>query len=191
MANFYIADLHLNHTNVTQAGKNFDNRPFKDVHEMNKVLCENWNNAVSKSDVVYILGDCIWSPDNNIYEEFNKLNGNKILIKGNHDRVKNSEYKKLFQTICDYREVRDTVDGKTYDLVLSHYPIMMWKGQHRGAIHIMGHIHNSAEYELYQKYLKDLEDFHGEKFKAYNVGCMMDYMNYTPRTLKEILEANE
>ena len=25
----------------------------------------------------------------------------------------------------------------------------------------------------------------------YNVGCMIDYMNYTPRTLEEIIKANE
>jgi hypothetical protein len=28
-------------------------------------------------------------------------------------------------------------------------------------------------------------------FNAFNVGCMLPYMNYTPRTLEEILEANK
>lgn len=27
--NYYIGDLHLFHRNVTDEGKNFDNRPFK------------------------------------------------------------------------------------------------------------------------------------------------------------------
>ena len=29
---------------------------------------------------------------------------------------------------------------------------------------------------------------YGIACEAYNVGCMMDYMGYTPRTLKEIRE---
>lgn len=190
--NYYISDLHLNHINVTKAGRNFDNRPFETVEEMNKVIFENWNKTISKSDTVYVLGDCIWNFENNVIEEFSKLNGNKILIKGNHCRVNNSEFKKLFQTICDYREIRDTANGETYDLVLCHYPIMMWKGQHReNSIHLYGHVHNSHEYTLYQKYLKDISDYNGEQFKAYNVGAMMPYMNYTPRTLEEIIEANK
>ena len=27
--------------------------------------------------------------------------------------------------------------------------------------------------------------------RMYNVGCMMSYMNYTPKTLSQILDANE
>lgn len=27
--------------------------------------------------------------------------------------------------------------------------------------------------------------------RAFNVGCMLPYMNYTPRTLKEILKSGE
>lgn len=193
--NYYISDLHFNHVNVTDEGRNFDNRPFKTVQEMNKILCENWNKVVTPNDTVYVLGDCFWTADNNIYEDFRKLHGNKVLIKGNHCRI-NPETKSLFQTICDYREMKDTVDGNTYSLVLSHYPIMMWKGQHRGAIHLYGHVHNSHEDMLYNKFLKEMEDYaksngNEEKYLAYNVGCMIDYMNYTPRTLKEILEANQ
>ena len=48
--NYYISDLHLNHINVTKAGRNFDNRPFETVEEMNKVIFENWNKGYHYCD---------------------------------------------------------------------------------------------------------------------------------------------
>ena len=40
----------------------------------------------------------------------------------------------------------------------------------------------------YQKIVEnDCRHAYSGKLRAYNVGCMMPYMNYTPRTLEEIL----
>mgnify|MGYP006874843677 CR=1 FL=1 len=39
--------------------------------------------------------------------------------------------------------------------------------------------------ENWKKELKQLQDIPG---RMYNVGCMMSYMNYTPRTLEEIID---
>ena len=48
--------------------------------------------------------------------------------------------------------------------------------------------------QFFNEYFKDRE-LKGytdcPQAKAYNVGCMIDYMDYTPRTLKEIIERNE
>ena len=40
-----------------------------------------------------------------------------------------------------------------------------------------------------EKYVKLWEKEVGMAFKAANVGCMMPYMDYTPRTLEEIKKA--
>ena len=53
---FYISDLHIDHANIL----GFDNRPFKDVEEMNNELIHRWNDVVSDGDLVYILGDMFW-----------------------------------------------------------------------------------------------------------------------------------
>ena len=51
--NFYISDLHIGHANCLA----FDNRPFKDVEEMNSEIIKRWNAVVSNDDHIYILGD--------------------------------------------------------------------------------------------------------------------------------------
>lgn len=63
-----------------------------------------------------------------------KLKGRKVLIKGNHDDVSDYRYKQLFAEVCDYKEISDSFKGQSVKLVLSHYPILMWNGQHRGTI---------------------------------------------------------
>ena len=81
MANLYIADLHLGHTNVIK----IDNRPFANVEEMNQKLIENWNNKVHSDDQVFILGDfCCGKEDEWVYF-LEQMKGVKTLIKGNHD----------------------------------------------------------------------------------------------------------
>ena len=39
--NYYISDLHLFANSQTKNGKNFDNRPFENVEEMNSTLSRN------------------------------------------------------------------------------------------------------------------------------------------------------
>ena len=80
---FFTGDLHFGHANVIA----FDNRPFKTVEEMDAELIRRWNNKVGKGDLTYVLGDMIWKARNDDAPELIKsLNGQIILIKGNHDR---------------------------------------------------------------------------------------------------------
>lgn len=80
---FYTSDLHLGHNNVIE----FENRPFKDLDEMDKSIIQKWNNKVSKGDSVYILGDLSFYKGEKTNEILRQLNGNKYLITGNHDSV--------------------------------------------------------------------------------------------------------
>lgn len=192
MSNFYISDLHLNHKNVTGEGINFDNRPFNTMAEMHEAIKKNWNSSVTNADTVYLLGDTIWKLTDEMIGLFSQLKGKKVAIKGNHDQFNDIRYKQLFTEICDYKEVPDNIGGINRMVVLSHFPILMWNGQHKGWIHLYGHVHNSQDEEFYQDSLKRLNDYYkdcdGEYYKpfyAYNVGCML--WDYTPRTLNEIV----
>ena len=194
--NFYISDLHLNHANVIK----FDKRPFENLSEMNTVIENNWNNIVTNEDFVYILGDIIWTKDEEVIGVLARLKGHKILIQGNHDHriLQDLRIRNQFEKIVPYEEVTDVVNGKRVDVILSHYPILMWNKQHKGSYHLYGHVHNSREHKYYVDALQALKTFidlsnenigRNENFNpiAINVGCMLLYMNYTPRPLQEVI----
>ena len=52
-----------------------------------------------------------------------------------------------------------------------------------------GHVHNTREWELVEKWKKEQWAMDIPS-RLINVGCMMEYMRYTPRTLTELLDAN-
>jgi calcineurin-like phosphoesterase family protein len=180
--NFYISDLHFGHHNIIR----YDNRPFKTIEEMNETMIANWNKVVSNQDYVYILGDISWYDDDKTVQIFRRLNGTKILIKGNHDNIKrNSELAKCFASIQDYAELY--LDKKN-KVVMSHYPILFWNGQFRDTVHLYGHVHNSHQWNMCESWADEARQLQDIPMRMYNVGCMMEWMDYTPRTLDEIIE---
>lgn len=183
METYFISDLHIGHKNVLD----FDKRPFKTLEEMNAKIKENWNNRVQKGDKVYILGDCLWNLNEENIKFINSLNGQKFLIRGNHDfRNASTKYNSLFTNIYDYKELKIKVNETTYPVFLSHYFIPFYNKHSYGGVLLHGHSHTSQERDEELRLAAELNE-KGYKIKAINVGCMLPYMNYTPRTLKELL----
>ena len=180
---FYISDWHYGHANCIH----FDNRPFKNVEEMNEALISNWNSVVSPGDTVYVLGDMFWSKTTEAIDVLDKLHGQKVLVQGNHDRVHDAQLRSKFVKIDEYMEIKDG----DRNIVLCHYPIPCFKNHFYGWYHLYGHVHTSFEANMmeHQKYL--MKELYNRPCEMYNVGAMMPYMNYTPRTLDEILVANQ
>ena len=180
--NYYIGDLHFGHVNCLA----FDNRPFKTIEEHDKALVDNWNNTVGIDDDVYILGDISWYNATKTIEIFQQLNGNKHLVIGNHDQklLKSRELRELFVEICHYKEI--TLDnGKI--LVLSHYPIPCFKNHFYGSYHFYAHVHNSFEWNMMERVKYEMKSLYNQPCNMFNVGAMMEYINYVPRTLEEII----
>lgn len=189
MSNFYIADLHFGHQNIIR----FDNRPFDSIEDMNEFLIDSWNKKVKQGDTTYILGDFCWGKEPEWIEILNKLNGNKVLIRGNHDLKQMSKaLKNKFLYIKDRHEISDC--GKK--LILSHYPEMTYKKSYDPNVFMLhGHVHeHTAEAKHVKKWIKDLKkscvNSWDNKGQIINVGCMLPEIDYTPRTLMEILHAN-
>lgn len=174
---FYIADLHFGHKNIIS----YDGRPFFTVAEMDQALIENWNSVVKKCDTVYVLGDVSWYNKDDQKNIVNQLNGSKILIYGNHDY--SSYHNDGFARSYDYLEIND--NGRK--VILSHYPIVSYNGMYRGWYHLYGHVHNTTDDNMVETYLKQWEAYYLKPCHAVNVGCMKPWMNYTPRTLDEII----
>ena len=181
---FFTSDLHFGHENVIR----FDNRPFNTVEEMDEEMIKRWNTKVGKGDIVYVLGDFIWkAATNEAVSIIRRLNGQIILIKGNHDRfLHNAAAKKALAGIKDYDDICVTLeDGTTRRCILSHYFIPFYNGHRYQAIHLHGHSHFTEEAAEEVRITTELNE-KGYDLKIYNVGCM--YWNYTPVTLDEILE---
>lgn len=183
--NFFISDLHFGHKNCLA----FDNRPFKNVEEHDRVLINNWNEVVGIDDDVYILGDFSWYNATKTIEIFNQLNGNKHLCIGNHDKklLRNKDVRNLFVEIVDYKELQISKD---YSIVLSHYPIPCFNNHYYGWYHLYGHVHNSFEWHMMEHVKYEMKALYDKDCHMYNVGCMISYMDYTPRALEEIIVAN-
>jgi len=183
--NFYISDLHLGHGNALK----FDSRPFTSVEEQNLMMIRNWNSVVAPGDTVYVLGDFAWKDDAAALF-LDNTHGRKVLILGNHD--KKSKIINRFDEVYNYLEIKDS--GAT--IILSHYPIAHWKNADYGSIHLYGHIHNGRDSRPFEQYVYmmrnrvDAKTGLNTEYKAYNVGCMMPYMGYMPRTLAEIIRGD-
>lgn len=84
MSLFAIADLHLS-LSVNKPMDIFGERWLNHVER----LTENWNKTVLAEDVVVIPGDISWAINfeeaKADFEYINRLNGTKIISKGNHD----------------------------------------------------------------------------------------------------------
>lgn len=184
--NYFIADTHFGHKNCMA----FDNRPFKSIEEHDQKLIENWNNAVSINDDVYILGDISWHNATNTNKILDNLNGIKHLIIGNHcgKLLRNREFQNKFVEIVDYKEL-SLSDGK--GLVLCHYPIPCFKNHYYGWYHFYGHVHNGWEWNMMKQVRYQMEELYDMPCEMYNVGAMLRYMNYTPRTFDEIVYNGE
>lgn len=181
--NYYISDLHVGHYN---AMVKFDQRPFKTLEEQDKAIIDNINNTVLPQDNLYLLGDVSWYKADKTIELLEQIKCNNLfLIVGNHDNaiLKDSRCRSLFKGIYDLKRIND--NGRI--VILCHYPLAVWDQSHRGSIMLYGHVHhNLTDGECTHTILN-----HEEMKNAYNVGCMLEYMDFTPRTLDEIIAANK
>lgn len=186
MSTFFISDLHLGHVNCLA----FDNREFPNIEAHDNTIIERWNNAVSIDDDVWILGDISWYNATKTVELFKRMNGTKYLCAGNHDKrlLKNKDVQGLFAEITSYKELQLT-DG--FGIVLCHYPIPCYNHHYYGWVHLYGHVHTSFEWNMMKQVQYEMQALYDRKSRMYNVGCMVPGMDYTPRTLDEILEIFE
>ena len=168
----------------------FDNREFPSIEAHDEALIQNWNEAVGIDDDVWVLGDISWYPATKTIEIFKRLNGTKHLCIGNHDKklLRNKDVQSLFSEIVDYKEIQIASDS---GVVLCHYPIPCFNHHYYGWYHLYGHVHNSFEWNMMKHIKYEMETLYDVPCRMYNVACMIPGMDYTPRTLDEIIQFNE
>lgn len=173
---FFTSDTHWNHTNIIK----YCNRPYETVEEMNEGLINNWNSQVKSNDLVFFLGDLLMGTNEKLLNALIKsINGNIILIRGNHDHYTNQQY-----INCGIKAVYDllSIDLKGYKFILCHYQMQQWQDSYKGSFHLYGHEHDRQLYPFPHPIYKQL----GISEKKQNV-CI-DSNKYFLYSLDQIIE---
>lgn len=132
---FLTSDTHFSHRGMCEF-VNPDGskcRPWTNPHEMDEALIANWNSVVQPGDKVYHLGDVAINRKA-IALVMRRLNGKKVLIKGNHDIFKLADYTPWFYDIRG--------SHKLGNMLLSHIP-MHPSQLTRFPHNVHGHLHNN------------------------------------------------
>lgn len=134
------SDLHFGHKNIAKYCPSTRGH-FSDVDHMNKSIVEQWNSVVSTMDTVYIIGDFAFMKPVDAISTVYALNGEKILIEGNHDTklLETSEFREAFVEVHKYLEIEHNKNK----IVMFHYPIYDHNQAARGSIMLHGHKHGT------------------------------------------------
>lgn len=126
MARFFTSDTHFGHQRIIE----LCDRPVSSVDEMNEVMIQRWNSVVKPTDTVYHMGDVALGKIADSLPLVGRLNGKKILVPGNHDRVfsgvKQSHRERFFP---EYMKVFDFINAEISSVwigdkmaIMSHFP---------------------------------------------------------------------
>lgn len=134
---FFVSDTHFGHANIIK----FCNRPFKDIEEHDAGLIKNWNSVVGEKDLVYHTGDFLFHKKEQAAKILWSLNGEIILIAGNHDEkhLEKTWFNSRFKEIHALLERK--VEGQR--IIFCHFPIEAWNKCHYGSWHVHGHSHGT------------------------------------------------
>lgn len=147
---FVIGDCHFWHSNIIK----YCNRPWwkkdesgcdiPDVETMNEEMIKIWNSIItSDKQTVYVNGDFCFGNKTKVKEIFDRLNGRKRIVLGNHDR-------------CKFKDYYDIGFDRVYDkpillanfCVLSHEPLQ-WIKDGDVYMNVYAHVHTQEMYKDY------------------------------------------
>lgn len=135
------------------------------AEEADELMIERHNATVKSNDRVYFVGDFCFSKKH-IYKA-GRMNGRKVLIKGNHDVLELKEYLPYFDDIRGVHQF----DG----MVITHVPIHE-QSLGRWGYNIHGHLH--ANRVMMPRQSDGIDD------RYFNVS--VEQINYTPISLEQV-----
>lgn len=141
-----------------------------------------WNKTVSKNDEVIIVGDFSFLSTEDTKKLMGKLNGNKILVLGNHDDS-SERMKNYFNNVSQIKERTfkasnyGFLDGN-FRMYMCHFPLLSWPSKNHGAIMVHGHCHGNID---------DLNE--NSKDLRIDVGLDGNLANYNLVSLEQLYKA--
>jgi calcineurin-like phosphoesterase family protein len=168
---FLVSDTHFGHTGVCRFMRNdgvTKLRPWDNADEMDEEMVKRWNDRVKPKDKVYHLGDVVIN--RKALSIMSRLNGDKVLIRGNHDIFRDDEYRQYFRELRAYH----VMNG----MILSHIPIHT-ESLGRFGTNIHGHLHaNRVMTEVWGEYKID---------PRYHCVCV-EQTDYTPILFEDVIK---
>lgn len=166
---FFASDHHFHHSNILNFKDATTGKPlrvFDSMHHMNEHMVNQHNKVVKPNDKVYFLGDVTMTRNAAGLEILARMNGEKILVRGNHDLCTAKQYLEYFK---DVRGVHQ-FDG----MILSHIPIHP-DSLSRWGVNVHGHLHSNVV---------RLSNNHPDP--RYYCVCMEQLHDYTPVSLEQV-----
>jgi calcineurin-like phosphoesterase family protein len=169
---FLTSDTHFGHTGVCHFTNKDGSkmRPWTDPDEMDEEMVKRWNETVRPNDKVYHLGDVVIN--RKALSIMSRLNGDKVLIRGNHDIFRDDEYRLYFRELRAYH----VMNG----MILSHIPIHS-DSLGRFGVNIHGHLH--ANRVMYRDFFSD------EKLLDTRYHCVcVEHTDYRPILFEDVIK---
>ncbi len=135
---FFTSDTHFFHDGIIRHA----DRPFADVGQMNEALICNWNRVVPRNGIVFHLGDFCMGEEEQWNEVLDRLKGEIYLVFGNHDR-RMLQHPVMRRFAAMDNEMQVMVGGQ--ELIMNHYPMLVFGGRHTKVWQLFGHVHTIPE----------------------------------------------
>jgi calcineurin-like phosphoesterase family protein len=177
---FLYSDPHFGHAGVCKFTRNdgiTKLRPWTDPAEMDEELVRRYNEVVGPKDKCYFLGDVVINRKH--LKTLARLNGDKVLIRGNHDIFPDTEYREYFRELRAYH----VLNG----MILSHIPIHE-ESLGRFGVNIHGHLHSNRV----MKTVETLHEFTTRGSRRYidvRYHCVcVEHTDYTPILFEDVIK---
>jgi calcineurin-like phosphoesterase family protein len=175
---FLVSDTHFGHAGVCRFTRNdgcTPLRPWDSADEMDEAMVTAWNNRVRPNDKVYHLGDVVIN--RKALGIMRRLNGDKVLIRGNHDIFRDEEYREHFRELRAYH----VMNG----MILSHIPIHS-ESLGRFGVNIHGHTHaNRVMLPGFNGKITDIVDV------RYHCVCVEQTPDFAPILFEDVIKRIE
>ena len=211
----FVADLHLEHANCGRfhddyvqdwnrfLGRNDKKLCFSTGAEWTELVTEAWNEVVSQQDLTFVIGDVAMGTKTTVViDRVQALAGKKVLVVGNHDHkyLKDQAFVRLFESVeqayeFTYEEKREfdyPPAAPSVRVVMNHAPTLCHRDHVRDAIQLYGHVHDTFFYERsFQDICTRSFEERGIPHRAINVGVMLPWMGWAPKTLDELVRSRD
>jgi calcineurin-like phosphoesterase family protein len=152
-------------------------RPWDTAAEMDEEMVRRWNDRVRPNDKVYHLGDVVIN--RRALGIMRRLNGDKVLIRGNHDIFRDDEYRQHFRELRAYH----VLNG----MILSHIPVHE-ASLSRFGCSIHGHLHANRVMKARGVDARTGEILYGDEIDPRYYNVSVEQTDFAPILFEDVLK---